>query len=47
MDPVSTPAEKFAAAKSRSKHAVTEEFLAESKFPFDDFQIQACHAVES
>ena len=47
MDPVSTPAEKFAAAKSRGKHAVTEEFLAESKFPFDDFQIQACHAVES
>jgi len=44
---MTTPAAKFAAAKSRSKHKVTSEFIAQFDFAFDEFQIQACHAVES
>jgi len=44
---MTTPAAKFAAAKSRSKHQVTSEFIAQFDFAFDEFQIQACHAVES
>ena len=47
MDPVTTPAAKYAAAKSRIKHQITEEFIAQFEFPFDQFQIEACHAVES
>ena len=47
MAPMTTPAAKFAAAKSRSKHQVTSEFIAQFDFAFDEFQIQACHAVES
>lgn len=46
MDPVSTPAEKYAAAKVRSAHPVTREFLLTFDFEFDPFQIAACHAVE-
>lgn len=45
--PLTTPSEKLFAAKARKKHAITEDFLSESEFPFDDFQISACHAVES
>ena len=47
MDPMTTPAAKFAAAKSRSKHQVTTDFIAQFDFAFDQFQIEACHAVES
>ena len=44
---MTTPAAKYAAAKKRSKHLVTEDFISEFEFPFDQFQIDACHAVES
>ena len=44
---MTTPAAKFAAAKSRSKHQVTTDFIAQFDFAFDQFQIDACHAVES
>ena len=47
MDPMTTPAAKFAAAKSRSKHQVTSDFIAQFDFAFDPFQIESCHAVES
>jgi len=47
VDPMTTPAAKFAAAKSRSKHQVTTDFIAQFDFAFDQFQIDACHAVES
>jgi ATP-dependent RNA helicase HelY len=46
VDPVTTPAAKYAAAKSRKSHPITEEFIAQFEFPFDQFQIDACHAVE-
>jgi len=45
--PMTTPAAKYAAAKSRSKHQVTSDFIAQFDFAFDEFQIEACHAVES
>ena len=44
---MTTPAAKFAAAKSRSKHQVTSDFIAQFDFAFDPFQIESCHAVES
>ena len=43
---VATPAEKFAAAKKRGTHPLTTEFIGQFEFGFDEFQIQACHAVE-
>lgn len=44
---MSTPAEKFAAAKKRVNSPITDEFLATFDFPFDQFQIDACQAVEA
>lgn len=41
-----SPAEAYAAAKSRSKYQVTQEFIDSFEFGFDPFQIQACHALE-
>jgi ATP-dependent RNA helicase HelY len=43
---MSTPAERYAAAKLRGQHPVTTEFLLSFDFEFDPFQITACHAVE-
>jgi ATP-dependent RNA helicase HelY len=43
---MTTPAEKYAAAKLRGQHPVTTEFLLTFEFEFDPFQITACHAVE-
>lgn len=43
---MTTPAEKYAASKNRKTHTVTADFVATFDFPFDDFQIEACHAVE-
>jgi ATP-dependent RNA helicase HelY len=46
MDTMTTPAEKFAVAKRRAAHPVTQEFLLTFDFEFDAFQIAACQAVE-
>ena len=43
---MTTPAERFAAAKVRSKFKETTEFISSFDFEFDPFQIAACHAVE-
>ncbi|CAN2197140.1 COG4581 Superfamily II RNA helicase [Candidatus Nanopelagicaceae bacterium] len=43
---MTTPAEKYAAAKLRGQHPITTEFLLTFDFEFDSFQISACHAVE-
>ena len=43
---MTTPAERFAAAKKRSSHPLTTQFIAQFDFGFDDFQIAACQAVE-
>lgn len=43
---MSTPAERYAAAKLRGQHPITTDFLLTFNFEFDPFQIAACHAVE-
>ena len=43
---MTTPAERYAAAKLRGQHPITTEFLLTFDFEFDPFQITACHAVE-
>jgi ATP-dependent RNA helicase HelY len=46
MESLGTPAERFAAAQVRSKHPLTEEFISQFEFGFDEFQIEACRSVE-
>ncbi len=46
MDSIGTPAERFAAAKRRNAHPLTQDFIAQFEFGFDDFQIAGCQAVE-
>lgn len=46
MESVMTPAEKYAASRNRAQHPLTREFIEQFEFPFDDFQIAACNAVE-
>lgn len=46
MDAVTSPSQRFEAAKIRAAHPVTQAFLATFSFEFDPFQIAACHAVE-
>ena len=43
---MTTPAERYAAAKERGNHPLTQEFIDQFDFGFDDFQITACMAVE-
>jgi ATP-dependent RNA helicase HelY len=45
MDSLS-PADAYAAAKKRTSHPLTNDFISQFDFGFDDFQIAACHAVE-
>jgi len=42
---MSTPAERFAAAKARKHRPDLQEFAASLSFPLDDFQREACEAV--
>jgi len=42
---MSTPAERFAAAKARSSRPELEDFAASLRFPLDPFQREACEAV--
>ena len=46
MESVMTPAERYAASRNRAQHPLTREFIEQFDFPFDDFQIAACNAVE-
>ena len=43
---MTTPAEKYAAAKRRNSHPLTIQFIEQFDFGFDEFQITACQAVE-
>lgn len=43
---MTTPAEKYAAAKLRGQHPITTAFVQTFDFEFDPFQVSACHAVE-
>lgn len=42
----STPAERFAAAKVRSRYPETALFSEGYSFPLDDFQVAGCHHLE-
>lgn len=42
-----SPAERFAAAKARQKFQATHFFETLYDFPFDEFQLSACQAIES
>ena len=42
---MSSPAERFAAAKARSRHQDLADFEASLSFPLDDFQKESCLAV--
>jgi len=44
---VSSPAQRFAQAKARNVHRLTNEFLERYPFSMDDFQILGCQALES
>jgi len=46
MEEIVTPADKFAQAKQRSTHPLTQEFVDSFDFAFDSFQIAACNSVE-
>ncbi len=43
---MTTPSERYAAAKQRGKHPLTIQFIEQFDFGFDEFQIKACQAVE-
>lgn len=44
---MSSPAQRFAQAKARNVHRLTNEFLERYPFSMDDFQILGCQALES
>ena len=41
-----TPAERYAASKSKSKHSHATAFFESFDFELDSFQIQGCYAIE-
>lgn len=41
-----SPAERYAAAKRRTKYVKVAEFSAKFPFPLDDFQVEGCKALE-
>ncbi|GLZ79078.1 ATP-dependent RNA helicase [Actinorhabdospora filicis] len=44
---MSSPAERYAAARRRAEHPALAEFSSGLEFGLDDFQIRACRALES
>ncbi|WP_193598854.1 DEAD/DEAH box helicase [Microbacterium sp. YJN-G] len=43
---MSTPAERYAAARTAAQHPQTQAFAARQKFDLDPFQIEACQSLE-
>ncbi|MGH3803271.1 MAG: DEAD/DEAH box helicase, partial [Pseudonocardiaceae bacterium] len=43
---MTSPAEQYATSRSRQAHPIYAEFEGKSKFPLDDFQRDACKALE-
>ncbi|MGM7696983.1 DEAD/DEAH box helicase [Microbacterium sp. A84] len=43
---MTSPAERYAAARDKASHPETEAFAARQKFDLDPFQIEGCHALE-
>ncbi len=44
---MSTPAQRYAAAKERNAFRATNEFAERFDFPLDDFQVSGCHSLEA
>jgi superfamily II RNA helicase len=44
---MTTPAERFALAKTRGQFSETNTFVERYPFSMDSFQIQGCQALES
>ena len=43
---MSSPAERYAAARRRTAHPTLSDFTAELGFSLDPFQVEACEALE-
>src|ERR671932_1774002 len=43
---MSSPAERYAAARRRGAHPTLSDFTAELGFPLDPFQVEACEALD-
>jgi ATP-dependent RNA helicase HelY len=43
---MSTPADRYTASRRRAEHPAFAEFAGGYPFTLDDFQVQACHALE-
>src|SRR3954454_19347071 len=43
---MSSPAERYAAARRRTAHPTLSDFTADLDFPLDPFQVEACEALE-
>ncbi len=43
---MSSPAERYAAARAAAEHPQTQAFAARQRFDLDPFQVEACHALE-
>ncbi len=41
-----SPAERYAAAKTRNRYPLTTRFMERYDFAFDDFQLAGCHSLE-
>ncbi|MCW2634714.1 MAG: helY [Blastococcus sp.] len=46
MESMSSPAERYAAARRRTAHPTLSDFTAELGFSLDPFQVEACEALE-
>lgn len=44
---MTTPAARYTESRKRNESVLTQEFANTFSFPFDDFQLMACRAVES
>ena len=42
----SSPSARFAASKNRVSHPEFQRFISNLSFTPDDFQVEACHALE-
>src|SRR3954451_19767327 len=43
---MASPAERYAAARRRNDHTALRDFATGYDFPFDEFQVRACEALE-
>ena len=43
---MSSPAERYAAARRRSAHPTLADFTADLGFSLDPFQVEACEALD-